>query len=185
MPIDSNTLDTNPYTHARIYYDSKDDTRWIRPACIPGQCNLVPVYRSGKSHASKHTTWVVTHDPVIHEMHGSLQEPQDKPQKPLRYRDLRIDVSSWLASIGGKRLPLSTTESKILMVLAQAPNTTVLYTRLIKVMWNNQYSISNNPQDMHYLRVVISRLRKKLGVYGNIIDTVPRIGIRLSLDLDE
>src|SRR5262249_28690294 len=77
------------------------------------------------------------------------------------------------------RVTLTQTESKFLSALARQPGQLVPQKKLLEEIWG-----PNHLQDTHYLRILVSRLRKKLGPLnvGIGIATEPGLGYRLLLD---
>ena len=85
--------------------------------------------------------------------------------------DLRIELAERRVFIGGIDLHLTKTEFAILAELARHMDAIVTHDELIAEVWGSEYRGSN-----HYLHTYIGRLRKKLGKYGSLIETVPGMG---------
>jgi two-component system, OmpR family, KDP operon response regulator KdpE len=88
--------------------------------------------------------------------------------------DLRIDLAERRIFIAGVDLHLTKTEYAILAVLARRLDSIVTHDELIAEVWGSEYRGSN-----HYLHTYLGRLRKKLGEYGELIETVPGMGYDL------
>lgn len=88
--------------------------------------------------------------------------------------DLRIDLAERRIFIAGNDLHLTKTEYAILAVLARHLDSIVTHDELIAEVWGSEYRGSN-----HYLHTYLGRLRKKLGEYGALIETVPGMGYDL------
>jgi DNA-binding response OmpR family regulator len=58
--------------------------------------------------------------------------------------------------------------------LAQHLDAIITHDELIARVWGPEYRGSN-----HYLHTYIGRLRKKLGEYGDLLETVPGMGYNL------
>jgi two-component system, OmpR family, KDP operon response regulator KdpE len=88
--------------------------------------------------------------------------------------DLRIDLAERRVFIAGVDLHLTKTEYAILAELARHLDSVVTHDELIAEVWGSEYRGSN-----HYLHTYLGRLRKKLGEYGALIETVPGMGYDL------
>jgi two-component system KDP operon response regulator KdpE len=87
---------------------------------------------------------------------------------------LRIDLEARRVLIGDEDLHLTRTEYAILSKLAQHRDAIVTHDELIVQVWGAEYRGSN-----HYLHNYLGRLRKKLGAYGELLETVPGMGYNL------
>jgi two-component system KDP operon response regulator KdpE len=85
--------------------------------------------------------------------------------------DLRIDLEARRVFIEGDDLHLTRTEYGILSELAHHMDAIITHNELITRIWGPEYRGSN-----HYLHNYLGRLRKKLGDYGDLIETVPGMG---------
>lgn len=88
--------------------------------------------------------------------------------------DLLIDMEARRVLIGDEDLHLTRTEYAILSKLAQHKDAIVTHDELIVQVWGAEYRGSN-----HYLHNYLGRLRKKLGAYGDLLETVPGMGYNL------
>jgi two-component system KDP operon response regulator KdpE len=88
--------------------------------------------------------------------------------------ELLIDLESRRVFIGETDLHLTRTEYAILAELAHRLDAIVTHDELIVQVWGPEYRGSN-----HYLHNYLGRLRKKLGNYGDILETVPGMGYNL------
>jgi two-component system, OmpR family, KDP operon response regulator KdpE len=88
--------------------------------------------------------------------------------------DLRIDLNARRVFIGENDLHLTRTEYAILAELAHRLDAIVTHDELIVQVWGAEYRGSN-----HYLHNYLGRLRKKLGEYGELLETVPGMGYNL------
>ena len=88
--------------------------------------------------------------------------------------ELRIDLEARRVFIGEDDLHLTRTEYAILAELARHLDAIVTHDELIAEVWGPEYRGSN-----HYLHNYLGRLRKKLGVYGSLLETVPGMGYNL------
>jgi two-component system KDP operon response regulator KdpE len=88
--------------------------------------------------------------------------------------DLSIDLEARRVFMGEADLHLTRTEYSILSELAHRMDSIVTHDELIIQVWGPEYRGSN-----HYLHNYLGRLRKKLGDYGDILETVPGMGYNL------
>ena len=79
-------------------------------------------------------------------------------QAVLRFDDVEIDLDRRLVHRDGKVVQFSRTEWLLLQHLAANPGRVVLHTELLSKVWGPEYR-----DDLQYLRVWISRVRRKLG----------------------
>jgi two-component system, OmpR family, KDP operon response regulator KdpE len=88
--------------------------------------------------------------------------------------DLSIDLEARRVLVGEIDLHLTRTEYAILAELAHRLDAIVTHDELITQVWGQEYRGSN-----HYLHTYLGRLRKKLGDYGDLLETVPGMGYNL------
>ena len=88
--------------------------------------------------------------------------------------ELRIDLEARRVFVGKSDLHLTRTEYAILAELANHLDAIVTHDELITRVWGPEYRGSN-----HYLHTYLGRLRKKLGDYGELLETVPGMGYNL------
>ena len=74
------------------------------------------------------------------------------------FGDIEIDLERRLLRRGGELVPLSRTEWLLLQHLAAHAGKVVLHSELLTKVWGPEYR-----DDLQYLRVWISRVRRKLG----------------------
>jgi two-component system KDP operon response regulator KdpE len=98
-------------------------------------------------------------------------------QKKLRIKDLTIDFETRRVRIGEEDISLTKTEYAILVELANHPDAVVDHNNLLARVWGPQYRDAN-----HYLHIYLGRVRKKLGAYGDLLETIPGVGYRLQFD---
>ena len=88
--------------------------------------------------------------------------------------ELLIDLEARRVFIGGSDLHLTRTEYALLAELASRLDAIVTHNELLTRVWGPEYRGSN-----HYLHTYLGRLRKKLGDYGELLETVPGMGYNL------
>ena len=100
--------------------------------------------------------------------------PTDVSDTKIQIDDLLIDLEARRVFIGDEDLHLTRTEYAILAELAQHADAIVTHNELITKVWGPEYRGSN-----HYLHNYLGRLRKKLGSYSDLLETVPGMGYNL------
>jgi two-component system KDP operon response regulator KdpE len=102
-----------------------------------------------------------------------------KPETPSVLDDgyLLIDIGKRSVKVAGKKAGLTPKEYSVLAALAKAPNCVITQAQLLQEIWGPTHE-----QDTHYLRIVISHLRQKLGddpTEPKYIRTESGVGYRL------
>ncbi len=100
--------------------------------------------------------------------------PQELPSKKIQIGELQIDLEARRVFLGGNDLHLTRTEYALLAVLAHQLDAIVSHDELLAQVWGAEYRGSS-----HYLHTYFGRLRKKLGDYGELLETVPGMGYSL------
>lgn len=103
--------------------------------------------------------------------------PTEATQKKIQIGDLTIDFETRRVRIKDEDISLTKTEYAILMELANHPDAVVDHNNLLARVWGPQYRDAN-----HYLHIYLGRVRKKLGEYGYLLETIPGVGYRLQFD---
>lgn len=93
---------------------------------------------------------------------------------PLSIGGLVLDVTGRLASIDGRPLALTYKEFELLRLFMENPGIAFSREHLFVAIWGDDYIGESRTIDTH-----IQTLRKKLGIYGSVIETVRNIGYRL------
>jgi DNA-binding response OmpR family regulator len=88
--------------------------------------------------------------------------------------ELCIDLEARRVFVGESDLHLTRTKYAILAELAHRLDAIVTHDELLTQVWVPEYRGSN-----HYLHTYLGRLRKKLGDYGELLETVPGMGYNL------
>ena len=88
--------------------------------------------------------------------------------------DLCIDFNARRVFIGEADIHLTRTEYSLIAELAHRLDAIVTHDELLSSVWGPEYRGSN-----HYLHTYLGRLRKKLGDYGDLLETVPGMGYNL------
>src|SRR6185369_17908527 len=98
----------------------------------------------------------------------------------LAFDDIEIDLERRMVRRNGELVQLSRTEWLLLQHLATHPGKVVLHTELLTKVWGPEYR-----DDLQYLRVWVSRVRRKLGAAPGEpgrIRTFQGIGYLLDVD---
>ena len=98
----------------------------------------------------------------------------------IRFDDVEIDLERRTVTRGGELVALSRTEWLLLQHLATNAGKVVLHTELLTKVWGPAYR-----DDLQYLRVWVSRVRRKLGARpgeAGRIRTFQGIGYLLDID---
>jgi two-component system alkaline phosphatase synthesis response regulator PhoP len=97
----------------------------------------------------------------------------------LKFRDLAIYPLQYEAKIGPATVDLTVTEFKILVTLARRPGWVFTREQLVDLARGDNASVTLRSVDVH-----IVRLRNKLGIYGDWIETVRTMGYRFRRDME-
>ena len=90
---------------------------------------------------------------------------------------LFVDLAKRLVLVDGLRIDLTPREYAVISRLASAPNCVITQTQLLREIWG-----PGHEEDSHYLRIIVSHLRQKLGddpAEPRYIRTEPGVGYRL------
>jgi len=90
----------------------------------------------------------------------------------LEFGDVRLDVERHLVSVRGEAVHLTPIEYELFKALALQSGRVLTYRALLNQVWGPSYG-----SEVHYLRPVVTSLRKKLG--NGLIRTEPGVGYRL------
>jgi two-component system KDP operon response regulator KdpE len=88
--------------------------------------------------------------------------------------ELTIDLGARRVLLGDKDLHLTRTEYSLIAVLAHHMDAIVTHDELLTQVWGPEYRGSN-----HYLHTYLGHLRKKMGEYSDLLETVPGMGYNL------
>jgi len=100
--------------------------------------------------------------------------PDQKSRKNLHLGSLTVDPSRHLVTVAAEEITLTSTEYKLLMVLAERPGRVQNRERLLQDVWGYSSEADTRTVDTH-----ITRLRAKLGAAGEMIVTVRGFGYKL------
>jgi len=91
---------------------------------------------------------------------------------------LQVDVSRHLVTVRGRRVELTATEFKLLVLLLQRIGHVQSRDQLLRDVWEYETHIDTRTVDTH-----IRRLREKLGPVSKYLDTVRGVGYRFSPEM--
>ncbi|NOY80609.1 MAG: response regulator transcription factor [Kiritimatiellaeota bacterium] len=92
----------------------------------------------------------------------------------LRVGDLAVDEGRRKVAVGDRRIDVTFTEFNILLCLARRPGWVFSRQHIIEEVHGDGYPVTERAVDVH-----IVSLRRKLGEYGERIETVRGVGYRL------
>jgi len=86
-----------------------------------------------------------------------------------------MDLNRYEVTVGGRRVELTTTEFKILSILAERPGWVFSRDEILSRLWGDEKAVIDRTVDVH-----VTNLRKKLGKAGRIIENVRGVGYKLT-----
>ena len=92
----------------------------------------------------------------------------------LRWRGLEVDLARHRVYIDGAELALRPLEFKLIAVLLEHPERVFSRGQLLEEVWGTSGDIHTRTVDTH-----VRRLRERLGLYGDAVETVHSVGYRL------
>ena len=101
-----------------------------------------------------------------------------RPLQSYRLGDLTIDYADRRVTLSGRPVPLSSTESKLLLELSSSAGRVLTQEQILSRVWGPGYSGGSE-----LLRAMVKNLRRKLGDDANdptYIFTEPRVGYRMA-----
>jgi DNA-binding winged helix-turn-helix (wHTH) protein len=158
--------------------ESVPDRQFRQPGCGV-DCRVLRALLPGQFGRSE----ILLHDPGAHEDFGrrSAGWRPDATDVFVTGR-LTVDLSRWEASIDGVPVHLSPTELKLLRALAARAGAVVTAPDLYRELWGTPYDDrSGRGGNAHLIRVMIARLRRRLGPDETLVRTVIGIGYRLEV----
>jgi two-component system, OmpR family, alkaline phosphatase synthesis response regulator PhoP len=104
----------------------------------------------------------------------SVQPARPKSDSLIRIGDIEIDLRQHRAAIKGRALPLTFTEFHVLAFLARRPGWAFTRAEIMSAVRGDTHAATDRSVD-----VQIVGLRKKIGPYASLIETVRGVGYRL------
>jgi DNA-binding response OmpR family regulator len=106
-----------------------------------------------------------------------LEADRTKADTVLTYGPLSLDPEAYRATLDGELLDLTRTEFELLHLLLRNPGRAFSRSYLLDTVWGETYVTGDRSVDN-----AILRLRRKLGLLGDAIETVWGVGYRLQSD---
>ncbi len=103
-----------------------------------------------------------------------VSQPQTPSVDVLAFGPLKIDRAALTVQVDEQAIELTPTEYKLLLTLAERRGRVQGRGHLLETVWEAAPDIQTRTVDMH-----VQRLRAKLGVAGDLIETVRGFGYRL------
>jgi DNA-binding response OmpR family regulator len=107
------------------------------------------------------------------------QSSGDSTKSTYSFGPLQVDVSRHLVTVRGRRVELTATEFKLLVLLLQRTGHVQSRDQLLRDVWEYETHIDTRTVDTH-----IRRLREKLGPAAKYLDTVRGVGYRFSPEMN-
>jgi len=89
---------------------------------------------------------------------------------------LLIDTEKFAVTVGGEKIEITSTEFKILQVLASKPGWVFSRDKILDYLWGREKAVLDRTVDVH-----VKNLREKLGAAGQFIKNVRGIGYKLEV----
>ena len=99
---------------------------------------------------------------------------RSQPDQPVQFGNVCVDLSKRLVTVQGEEVHLTPIEYELFKQLVVNAGRVLTHEMLLDRVWGPEYHV-----EVHYLRPVITALRKKLG--SNLIQTEPGVGYRLKV----
>ncbi|HTO07351.1 MAG TPA: response regulator [Myxococcota bacterium] len=101
--------------------------------------------------------------------------PAGEDARVFEHGELRVDPDSHRASVSGREITLTAKEFQLLVALMGRPGRVMTRERLLDEVWGSDITVTSRTIDTH-----LKRLREKLGVAGDLIETVRGVGYRFA-----
>lgn len=111
---------------------------------------------------------------MISRVKAVLRRCKTDEAEKLTLGGLSVNTVEHTVTVDGERVQLTFKEFKILVLFLLNPGTVFTRDRLFNEVWDSDYIGETRTVDMH-----IRTLRKKLGSYGELIETVRNVGYRM------
>jgi two-component system alkaline phosphatase synthesis response regulator PhoP len=102
--------------------------------------------------------------------------PDNQSQPVLTYKKLALDNTNYKAYIDGEEIKLTLKEFELLGLLMMSGAQVLTRDIILNKVWGYDYFGETRTVDVH-----ITNLRKKLGEYGERIETVRGVGYRFNM----
>lgn len=106
--------------------------------------------------------------------------PAAQEQKVLTFGAIVLDDARHAVTVNGQPVDLTYKEYALLKLLMETPGLVVTRDTIMQQVWGTDISVESRTMDMH-----IRTLRQKLGSAANAIQTVRKVGYKLSQQAEE
>ena len=116
---------------------------------------------------------------LIARVHAALRRQEHAAQKAvpqvdmIKIKDLEINVTSYTATIGKRKLVLPRKEFETLVYLIRNKGRVLSRESILNAVWGENIHVVDRTVDVH-----IRKIREKLETYAEMIETVPGVGYR-------
>ena len=93
----------------------------------------------------------------------------------LKYKELEVDVDSYVVKINDKKINLARKEFETLVYLMRNKGKVMSRNSILDTVWGENVHVVDRTVDVH-----IRKIREKLGKYADCIETVPGVGYRFT-----
>lgn len=94
----------------------------------------------------------------------------------LRVDKLEVNIPSYTVTIGNKALSLTRKEFETLVYLMRNRGRVITREAMLNTVWGEDVRVVDRTVDVH-----ISKIREKLGAYGDYVETVKGVGYRMKM----
>jgi two-component system phosphate regulon response regulator PhoB len=102
------------------------------------------------------------------------EAPKQPAARVLRAGPVELDIDAHIVRVDGEPLPLTLQEFRLLAYLVEGKGRVRTRDELLADVWNTSPDVETRTVDTH-----VKRLRDKLGVAGELIETVRGLGYRI------
>jgi two-component system alkaline phosphatase synthesis response regulator PhoP len=116
---------------------------------------------------------------IVARVHAALRRKEQSAKEGMsqvdliRIKDLEINVSSYTAHLGKQKLILPRKEFETLVYLIRNKGRVLSRESILNSVWGENVHVVDRTIDVH-----IRKIREKLGIYAEYIETVPGVGYR-------
>ncbi len=160
---------------------SAEATKLIPIVMLTAKTEEIDIVTGLETGADDYVTKPFSPKVLIARIRAALRRSNESGSAPLsdiiRVHNLVIDVARHEVSLNNRIVHLSATEFAILEFLARSPGWVFSRTRIIDGVKGKDYPVTERSVDVQILGI-----RKKLGEYGFLIQTVRGVGYRISAE---
>lgn len=101
---------------------------------------------------------------------------QSKAQATIKWEEVELDPEAYICRICGQQVDLTHIEFELLHLLIRNPGRTFTRRYLQETIWNQPFLDGDRSADN-----TVMRLRRKLGIYAESLETIRGVGYRLNM----